>query len=167
MRDTWMLHDFLAMNKSTLGSRTKRMDHWDLRPVFATKTMQTKTSKPVRVYLWMQISQFFWIIEVNLKLNCNYHRPPTLNCVFYTENSKEAPAVVFLYISISMIHYKSLISILLTCKYTISSHSMPFFSTEKYFWKFKEHVTLSFSIENNSKNLRKSPHIMSHFSIEK
>jgi hypothetical protein len=32
-----------------------------------------------------------------------------------------------------MTHYKSLISILSSCKYTTSSHAMSFFSIEKYF----------------------------------
>jgi hypothetical protein len=48
---------------------------------------------------------------------------------------------------------------------------MSSFSIEKYFYKFKEHVTSlyvtsSFSIKNNSKNSRKSPHATSPFSIE-
>jgi hypothetical protein len=49
---------------------------------------------------------------------------------------------------------------------------MPSFSTEKYFSKFKEHITSPyatpyFSIKNNSKNSIKSIHAMSPFSNEK
>jgi hypothetical protein len=56
--------------------------------------------------------------------------------------------LLILYTYISLTHYKSLISILSTCKYAMSS-----FSIEKYFWNFKEHAT--------------SPYVTSSFSIEK
>jgi hypothetical protein len=38
-----------------------------------------------------------------------------------------------LYTYISMTHYKSIISIISTCKYVISSHALSSFSIKKYF----------------------------------
>jgi hypothetical protein len=66
-----------------------------------------------------------------------------------------------------MTHYKSIISILSTCKYATSSHAMPF-SLLKNISKNSRSMPCHLSpLKNNSKNSRKSPHATSPFSIEK
>jgi hypothetical protein len=63
-----------------------------------------------------------------------------------------------LYACIFMIHYKSLILILLTYKYATSTHVILSFPVEKIFLRhylMAHHISL---LKNNSKNSRKSPH---------
>jgi hypothetical protein len=73
-----------------------------------------------------------------------------------------------------MTHYKSLISIITTCKYVTSSHAMPCHisllkNISKNSRSMPHHLVLRylFSLKNNSKNSKKSPHGMSPFSIKK
>jgi hypothetical protein len=70
---------------------------------------------------------------------------------------------------ISMTHYKSLILVLATCKYTTSSHLMPcHLSPLKNISKNSSSMPHhTFSLKNKFKYSGKLPHMTSPFSIEK
>jgi hypothetical protein len=80
--------------------------------------------------------------------------------------------IVILYTYISMTHYKSLISILSTCKYHTSSYAMSSFSLKNI---SKNSRSISHRLmphhlspfKNNSKNSRNSSYATSPFSIKK
>jgi hypothetical protein len=77
------------------------------------------------------------------------------------------------YTYISKTHYKSLISILSTCKYVTSSHDTCLLSSMKNISENSGSMPHQLmpchlsTLENNSKNFKKLPHATSPFSIEK
>jgi hypothetical protein len=66
---------------------------------------------------------------------------------------KHVTKIIYTYIS--MTHYKSLISILLTCKYVTSSHDMSSFSIKNISKNSRSMPCQLSQLKNNSKNSRK------------
>jgi L-asparagine transporter-like permease len=82
-----------------------------------------------------------------------------------SKNSRKSPHPTDTCISIT--YYKSLILILSIYKYATSTHVISSFAIEKIFLGHHLMARHISPLKNNSKNSKKSPHPMSHFSSEK
>jgi hypothetical protein len=153
-------HSLLSQLHVCRPSAQRHPQWWTIRPSFASQTTYRYVNSCKKYILksrsitrgYQLVYLYFYdplqVINFN-SLNMQVCHIISCHVIFFSLKN----------IYIFMTHYKSLISILSTCKYVTSSYVMSSFFIEKYVWKFKKYATSSFSIENNSKNSRKSPHV--------